>query len=145
MFIYNVSLGIFTFYNLLKLTSKKWLKKKKEFFNRKFILLIQCLHTDQILLINLSDSCPKWPLKFFFLPIFLKSFNSILKLFTLLLFLIWFGSLLKECYFISWKKSSWLLDIFKNLSWQKISSLRRNIEKMSAIDRYSINYFERFN
>ena len=68
-------------------------KEKKKSLQRTYTLTIQYLYIDQILFNNSSASPQKYSLKFFFLPLFLKSSKLILKYFTQLLFLIWLGNL----------------------------------------------------
>ena len=94
--------------------------KKKESLHR--TILMQNIFTDQILL-----NSQKCSLKFFFLPLFLKSSNLILKSFTLLLFLIWLSNLFQKYFTLLAKKSNWLVDLFfeiyfdsKFLVWREI-------------------------
>ena len=47
-------------------------------------MLLNTITTDQILLIKSSNSSPKCPLNFFFLPLFLKSFNLVIIFLTLM-------------------------------------------------------------
>ena len=107
----------FIYFLLLSSHINCW--KKKEFLHRKCTLSIQYLDIDQILLSNSSNSSQKGSIKFFFLPLFLKSSNSILKLFTLLLFLIGLGNLLKKIYYSISKKIQLVKRLgFCNLPWQ---------------------------
>ena len=76
---------------LFTIFSRQPLNKSRIIFAHN-IWIINTISQDQILLSNSSDNSPKYPLKFFFLLLFLKSSNLILRFSTLPLFLIWLGN-----------------------------------------------------
>ena len=70
---------------------------------------------DEILFSDSSDSSSNCPFKFFILSFSLKSSNLIQEFSTLLLFLFWFGSLIKKYMTLSAKKHNWWIDlVFEN-------------------------------
>ena len=96
--LFVMPLSKYPLYYLLTSIFRNRKEKRKEFLRGTYALLLQYQYADQILSSNSSNSSPKFLLKFFFLPLFLKPSNWFATFFTLLLFLIWLGNLFQYIY-----------------------------------------------
>ena len=106
--------------------------KNKVSLHRTYTLFVQYQCTHENLLSKSFNRAQKCSLKVFFVTLFLKLYNLIFFFYTLLLFLIWLGTLFLQ--YITLQKIQ-LVYIFSfwNLSWQIYSS-RRNVEKNTYQD-----------
>ena len=71
------SFFFFFFFFFFTIYSHQPKKEKNDSLHRTYTLLIQYLHTDQILLSRSSDVSQKWSLKFFFLLFWLLNLASV--------------------------------------------------------------------
>ena len=113
--------------------------------HRNSTLLIQYDLYINIVLSDSSNCSQKFPLKFFFLPFFLKSSNLIFFFYTIAVFDLIRKFVSKIFYFLA-KKSNWLVNkVFEICFDSKIPVWGEILKKMSTIIRNSPTYFENFN